>query len=311
MERVALSGREKVGELRARRRRRLDLLPYLLVAPAVVLVSLVTVYPALYAVRLSMTDANLVWFASVKSVGLKNYRDAFADEVFVGSILRTVRWVFVVSGAQMLLALPIALLLNRPFRGRGAVRAAVLVPYIVPGAVVAIIWRFVVDSNYGIINDIMVRLGIIAAPVPWIALPLPSFIVLVVAMLWAGFPFYAITLLAALQAIPGDLYEAAHVDGGTAWQRFRYITFPMLLPTILLLLLLRTIWLSHSVDLIFMMTWGGPGYHNYTMAVYSFLLTSNQFEIGYPSALALMLAVILLAASAVYIRVIDRAREWM
>jgi len=290
---------------------RIDLLPYALAAPAVIVVFLLTVYPALYAVRLSLTDANLMRFASAKFVGLKNYFDVFQDHIFIGSLLRTARWVFTVSGFQMLVALPVAMFLNKSFRGRGAVRAAVLVPYIVPGAVVAIIWRFMLDSNYGVINDILVRLGAIEASVPWMSLPTPSFVVMSTAMVWSIYPFCAITLLASLQAISPEFYEATRVDGGTSWQQFRYITFPILLPTILLLLLLSTIWLSHGIDLIFMMSGGGPGYSNYTVAVYSFLLTNRELEIGYPSALAVMLSFVLLLASVVYIRFIDKAREWM
>jgi multiple sugar transport system permease protein len=297
--------------IRARRRARIDLLPYILISPAVLLVLAVTVYPAIYAVQLSLTDAELLHIASSEYIGARNYTKAFEDEIFVGSIWRTIRWVFVVASAQMLVALPVALFLNTAFRGRSVVRASILIPWVVPGAVVAIIWRFMVDANYGIINDILLRLGLITEYVAWIGESIPSFSVLAGAMVWTGFPFFAVTLLAALQSIPDDLYEAARMDGATTWQRFQHVTFPLILPTMLLLLLLRTIWLSHSVDLIFLMTQGGPGYFNYTAAVYSFLLVWNQLQLGYPSALAIMLSVVLLAASAVYIRFIERSRDWM
>ncbi len=294
-----------------RRRRRIDLFPYLLVSPAMLFILIVTVYPSLYAIRLSLFDANLLRFAASEFVGIDNYVAAFRDEIFLESVLRTVRWIVVIASSLLVVALPVALLLNRSFPGRGLARTAVLIPWVVPGAVVAIIWRYLTDSNHGIIGDILVRAGILDAPIPWISQPLGAFIIIVVAMVWTGFPFFAITLLAALQVIPGDLYESAKVDGATGWQSFRHITFPMLLPTILMLLLIRSIWLSHAVDLPFMMTNGGPGYSNYTVAVYSFLLTHSQLEIGYPSALAVMLAVVLLVASAFYIRLIERSRDWM
>ena len=294
-----------------RRRRRIDLYPYLLVAPAMLFILIVTVYPSIYAIRLSLYDANLLRFAASQYVGVDNYVAAFRDEIFVSSILRTIRWIVVIAASLLIVALPVALLLNREFRCRGVVRTAVLIPWVVPSAVVAIIWRYLTDSNHGIIGDLLVRAGILEAPVPWISQPLGSFVILVIAMVWTGFPFFAITLLAALQVIPTDLYESAKVDGATAWQSFRFITFPMLLPTILMLLLIRSIWLSHAVDMPFMMTNGGPGYSNYTVAVYSFLLTHSQLEIGYPAAIAVMLAVVLLAASAVYIRLIERSRNWM
>jgi multiple sugar transport system permease protein len=286
-------------------------LPYLLIAPAIVAVLGLTVYPAAYALRLSFTDANLLRLAAAAPVGFGNYAKAIEDEIFVGSLGRTARWVVVAAGVQMLLALPVALFLNRAFNGRGAVRSAILIPWVVPSVVVAIIWRFMVDANYGVVNDILLRLGLIPGYVAWISEPGSSFVVVAAAQVWSGLPFFAITLLAALQTVPPELYEAARIDGAGAWARFRYVTLPLLLPTIWLLLLLRTIWLAHSIDLIFLMTQGGPGYSNYTVSVYSFLLMWNQLELGYPAALSVMLSAGLLVASAVYVRFIERSRAWL
>jgi multiple sugar transport system permease protein len=269
------------------------------------------VYPALDAIGISTTNANLLHLATTRPVGLDNYTRAWSDEIFTGALWHTLRWVVVNAGGQMLVALPVALFLNTSFRGRGLIRAAILVPWVVPGAVVAIIWRYMVDANYGVVNDILLRLGVISESIAWIGEPLPSFAVISTATIWAGFPFFAVTLLAALQVIPEDLYEAARIDGAGAWQRFTSVTVPMLMPTILLLLLLRTIWLAHSVDLIFLMSNGGPGYNNYTVAVYSFILTWSQLDLGYPSALVIMLSIVLLIASIFYIRSIERSRDWM
>jgi len=300
-------GTQKPGK--PKRHQKIDFFPYLLVAPAVLLVAVMTVYPAIFAIRLSLMDIDLLKFnRGAEFIGLQNYTDAFQDAIFTDGLWRTLRWVVV---SQMLMALPIALFLNTRFTGRALVRAAVLIPYVVPAAVVAIIWRFMVDANFGVINDILLRLGIIDAYEAWMGQPTASFLIIAFAMLWAGFPFYAISLLAALQSISDDLYEAARIDGAGGWQQFRFITLPLILPTILLLLLLRTIWLSHNVDLIFLMSEGGPGYNNYTVAIYSFILTWSRLEIGYPAALAIMLAVVLLIASAIYVSLIERTREAM
>jgi multiple sugar transport system permease protein len=167
--------------------------------------------------------------------------------------------------------------------------------------VVALMWVYMFDGTFGVANGVMVRLGLIDHYVSWLSEPTGSFVVVVAAMVWAGQPLMAIVLLAVLQTIPKELYEAATVDGANAWQAFRRITLPHLMPTILLLLLLRTIWMSNHIDMIFVMTTGGPGFSNYTEAVYSFQLT-NQFEIGYASAVAVVLAVILMAGSAIYVR---------
>ncbi len=290
-------------------KRKFDIFPYLLVSPAIILILLMAVYPAVEAVRLSTFDVTLLNFDRAEQVGVDNYTKALSDDVFVDSLWKTFRWVGVVAAFQMLIALPIALFLNIDFKGRGVVRAAVLIPYIVPAAVVAIIWRFMVDANFGVFNDILVRIGIIDNYEAWMSRPLGAFGFIAAALIWAGFPFYAITLLASLQAIPSNVYEAARIDGASTWQQFRHVTLPLLMPTILLLLLLRTIWLSHNIDFIFLMSEGGPGFSNYTTAVYAFIETWKDNEIGYPSAMSVVLAAFLILASLVYARYIQQARE--
>lgn len=289
-----------------RRRMRFDLLPYLLIAPILFLLLAVTFYPAFYAVYLAMTDANMIRLARAQYIGLGNFIRLWNDPLFFDSLWRTLRWDVVVVGFELLIALPIALFLNLNFRGRGFVRAAVVVPYIIPPAVAALIWVYLFDGSFGVVNDILFRLGLIEKYHSFLSEPLPSFGVTAAAMVWAGQPLMAIILLAGLQAIPAELYEAAKVDGATAWQRFRYITLPQLLPSILFICLLRTIWMSNHIDVIFVMTRGGPGFNNYTEAIYSFMLT-QRFEIGYSSTVAVVLAIILMTASAFYVRHLSRS----
>jgi multiple sugar transport system permease protein len=292
-------------------RRRVPLLPYLLVAPALALMILIALYPTYYAIQLSLYDANLARFNRARFVGLDNYVKLLSDEVFRISVLQTVRWVAVVIVGQLGIALPVALFLNLDFSLRGVIRTAILIPWVIPAAVTALIWVFMFDANLGVANDILVRLGLIEVYWTWLSDFKTAFFLVVMAAIWSGFPFMSIVLLAALQNIPDDLYEAAHIDGASVWQRFWYVTLPLIVPTILLILLLRTIWLSHSVDLVYIMTVGGPGYSNYTTAVYSFLLTTSQFEIGYASAVAVVLAIALLAVSTIYIRHMERSQEYL
>jgi len=289
-----------------RRREPVDLLPYAFVAPIVLLLAAVSFYPSLYAIFLGMTDATLLRLARAKFIGLDNVARAFADPVFLNGLWKTLRWDVVVVASEVALALPVALFLDLGFRGRGIVRAAIVVPYIIPPAVTALMFVYIVDGNFGALNDILLRLGVIDRYVPWLSEPLSSFLATAGAMVWAGTPLMAIIMLAALQTIPKELYEAATVDGGNAWHRFRYITFPHLLPTIVFLVLLRMIWMSNHIDMIFIMTRGGPGFANYTEAVYSFMLTS-QFQIGYSSAVAVLLAIVLMTASAFYVRHLARS----
>ena len=289
----------------ARRRKRIDLLPYALIAPIALLLLAITVYPAVEAVRLALTDATLLRLAKAQYIGVQNFIRMLDDQTFLDGLWRTLRWDAAVVSLELAIALPVALFLNQSFRGRGFVRAAMMVPYITPPAVVGLLFVFMFDGNFGVVNDVLVRLGVIDRYVSWLSDPAASFWVIVMAMVWYGTPLMALILLATLQTIPAELYEAAEVDGAGTWARFWHVTLPHLLPSILFIVLLRTIWMSNHIDMIFVMTTGGPGFSNYTEAVYSLQLT-NQFEIGYASAVAVVLAVILMSASALYVRHLAR-----
>ncbi len=289
-----------------RRRRRFDALPYALIAPIALLLLAISVYPALYAVWLALTDASLLRLARAQFIGIGNFVRMAGDSIFLEGLWRTLRWDLAVVLSELAIALPIALLLNQTFRGRGVVRAAMMVPYITPPAVVALLFCYMVDGNFGVLNDLLVSAGILNQYFSWLSDPTGSFWVIVSAMVWYGTPLMALILLAVRQTVPPELYEAARVDGANPWHMFWYITLPQLIPTILFLLLLRMIWMSNHIDMIFIMTQGGPGFSNYTEAVYSFKLTS-QFEIGYASAVAAVLAGLLVLASIMYVRHLARS----
>jgi multiple sugar transport system permease protein len=288
-----------------RRKKRRDLLPYALIAPIGLLLLAITVYPTIEAVRLAMTDASLLRLARAKFIGLQNFTRMMGDPIFLDGLWRTLRWDVAVVSLELAIALPIALFLNLSFRGRGFLRAAMMVPYITPPAVVGLLFLFMFDGNFGVINDVLVRVGASDRYVAWMSDPTSSFWIVVSAMVWYGTPLMALILLASLQTIPAELYEAAGVDGASTWTQFWRITIPHLLPTIFFIVLLRMIWMSNHIDMIFVMTTGGPGFTNYTEAVYSFSLT-QQFQIGYASAVAVVLAIILMTASALYVRHLAR-----
>lgn len=304
---IGLRSAASVGTRAAkrRRRRRIDLLPYALIAPVALLLLAISVYPALYAIWLALTDASLLRLARAQFIGIGNFIRMAGDTVFLEGLWRTLRWDLAVVLIELAIAMPIALLLNVGFRGRGFVRAAMMVPYITPPAVVALMFAYMVDGNFGVLNDLFVRAGIFNEYFSFLSDPTASFWVVVSAMVWYGTPLMALILLAVLQTIPPELYEAGRVDGAGPIRMFWYITLPHLMPTILFLVLLRMIWMSNHIDMIFIMTQGGPGFSNYTEAVYSFKLTT-QFEIGYASAVAVALAALLVAASALYVRHLAR-----
>ena len=163
------------------------------------------------------------------------------------------------SACQFLLGLVTALLLNQSFWWRGAARALVVVPWALPSVIIALMWTWMYDFNVGVLNDILVRIGIIDAPVAWLARPDLALAAIMAALVWQGFPFFAITILAGLQTIPAELYEAAEIDGANRSQMLRHITLPSIADVIATALLrLRTIWVANSLDVILVMTGGGP-----------------------------------------------------
>jgi multiple sugar transport system permease protein len=304
---AASLGQERLGLLRrAGGQPRVDLLPYLFIAPILLLLAAISFYPAAYAIWLAMTDATLLKLARAEFVGVRNFVRLLDDPIFLNGLWRTARWDLTVVLSEIGIAIPLALFLNLDFRGRAVVRAAVLVPYIIPPAVTGLIWVYMFDGTFGVVNDLLVRLHLIEDYVSWLSEPTASYLIVAAAMVWSGTPLIAIVLLAVLQTIPQELYEAATIDGSNSWQRFRFVTLPFLMPTILFLFLLRMIWMSNHIDMIFIMTRGGPGFANYTEAIYSFQLT-GQFEIAYASTVAVVLAAVLVVASVLYVRHLARS----
>jgi multiple sugar transport system permease protein len=215
-----------------KRRKNLDLFPYALIAPIVLLMLVVTVYPLIEAVRLSLSDASLLRLNRANFIGLRNFYRLVSDSIFLDSLWRTLKWVLAVVLLELVIALPIALFLNRTFAGRGLVRAAAMIPYITPPAVVGFLFVYMFDGNFGIINDVLVRAGVQSRNVAWLSEPTASFWIVVAAMVWYGTPLLALIILAALQTIPAELYEAAEVDGASRFSQFMSITMPHILPSI-------------------------------------------------------------------------------
>ncbi len=299
-----MPGRAAAQAGRARRIRS-GAFPYALILPMAILMAGISFYPTLYALYLSLTNASLLRLDRALFIGLGNFRRMLADPIYLDALWRTLRWDLVVVGSELLVAIPMALFLNLSFRGRGLLRSAILVPYILPPAVTALIWVYMLDGNFGIVNDLLLRLGLIDHGIAWLSDPLGAFGAVSSAMVWSGQPLMTIVILAALQAIPDTLYEAASIDGAGAWRRFVHVTWPHILPTVLFLTLMRMIWMSNHIDMIFIMTGGGPGFSNYTMSVYSFVQTT-RFNIGYATAIAVSLAAVLMLASLFYVRHLAR-----
>lgn len=276
--------------------------PYLLIAPAILLMMLIIAYPIANSVRMSFLKYILFKPKDVEFIGLANYFNVLKDPVFRQSLANTVLWIAGGVFFQFFFGLILALLLNRSFKGRGFIRSIILIPWVTPGVLIGLMWKWMYDGNYGVINDILARLHIIQNYIPWLAKSQTSLLAVIITIVWQGIPFFAIMLLAGLQAIPEELYEAGKVDGATGWQTFWQITLPMLKPTILVSTLLRVIWVANSVDVIYIMTGGGPGYSSLTLSVYTYMKAQKAMDFGYASTLAIYLTLMLSTVAYFYLR---------
>jgi len=262
---------------------------------------LIVAYPIIRSVYLSFQEFSLLNPGAIHFVGLAKFQKALKDPLFWRALRTTLVWVGSVVPSQLVLGLIVALLLNRQFPWRGLVRALVLIPWVFPGVLNALMWTWMYDGNYGVINDLLVRLHLQTQFYPFLAKPATALPCIIVTAIWQGTPFFTIMLLAALQAIPDELYEAAGIDGASSWQLFWNITIPGILPTIVITTLLRTIWVTNYIEVIYVMTGGGPGYASLTLPVYTFLQAYSALDFGYAAALSLFLVLLLIVVVSAYV----------
>ncbi|MBN8230037.1 sugar ABC transporter permease [Corallococcus macrosporus] len=264
---------------------------YLLVAPAVLVLAVVALYPVLAAVWLSLHRFILV-FGERRFTGLENYVYLMGDVRFWSALGNTAYFTAVAVTVELLLAVPLALLLNRAFPGRGLLRASVLVPWAIPTVVSARLWAWMFNPDYGLINRM---LG--GAEVNWLGAPGYALHAAILVDVWKTTPFVALLVLAGLQGIPEDLYKAARVDGASTWRQFRSITLPLLKPALLLAVLFRSLDAFRVFDAIYVLTEGGPANTTETLSIYAYKTLMRSGDFGYGSALsvATFLCVVLLA----------------
>jgi multiple sugar transport system permease protein len=292
----------------AMHRRKFSPWPYLLIAPALITILAVVFFPVLNAILMSFQSYDLRRPSQIRFTGLANYATAMHDPLFWQALLKTVIWVAVGVGLQFVFGFMLALLLNRKFPGRGIVRSISLIPWVTPGVLIGLMWRWIFDGNYGVLNDLLMRLGLIHDKIPFLAQQSTAFPSVILTIIWQGIPFFALMLLAGLQGIPEELYDAANVDGANAFQRFFLITVPSLKNTIFVTTLLRIIWVANSVDVIFNLTEGGPAYSTQTLSVYVFN-KGNTLNLGYASTMAILLALALALVAVPYLKKLFKAQE--
>lgn len=284
----------------ARRRERLA---WLLVLPSLLIVAIVALYPLIQTFRLSFTNTRLASAREPKFVGLDNYTSLLREDAFLASLQHTV--VFTVSSVvlETLLGLAIALVIHSNFRGRGGVRTAMLVPWAIPTVVSASMWQWMYHDVFGVVNDILVnRLHILNQKVAWLANPATALPAIIAVDVWKTTPFMALLLLAGLQLIPGDVYEASMIDGASKVQQFFQITLPLLKPALLVALIFRTLDAFRVFDVIYVMKQFAP--ETMTVAVYARQQLIDLAKLGRGSAAAVIIFVCIFAFVILYTRLV-------
>jgi ABC-type sugar transport system permease subunit len=273
------------------------------VTPAVSVIALIAIFPLAWTVwnSLHLQDLRMPWLGH-PFVGLDNYAELARDPRFWSSLRHTLFFTVVTVALELVLGLVLALAMNSAFRGRGAARATSLLPWAIPTVVAALLWRFMFDSQAGIVNALLVAIGFLERPMVWFIEATTAWIPVILSDVWKTTPFVAILLLAGLQNIDKTLYEAAEVDGASAWWRLWHITIPLLKPTIFVALIFRTLDAFRVFDLLYALTGGGPGTATEPIALYTHTIILQHLRFGYGSALSVVVFVITFGLALIYIR---------
>jgi multiple sugar transport system permease protein len=275
---------------------------YLLNAPALVLISVLTIYPIVSAFWVSLHQYSLRQPGVFTFVGLGNYLELLQTSDFWNSLYVTLLFTFWTTILVLFIALVVALVLNEPFRGRGIMRALILLPWAMPGVVNALMWQWVFNGKVGILNGFLYSLGIIDQYHAWLVESATMYPSLIFANVWNTFPFSALIFLAALQSVPAELYDAARVDRANVFDRFRFVTLPWLVHPILIVLILQALGGIRLFDIIYLLTGGGPGNATSTIGYKAYQTAFLTFDFGLGNAYSYVIAFITLIIALVYMR---------
>jgi multiple sugar transport system permease protein len=282
-----------------RPKRREQLTGFLTITPALFLILALTLYPVAYSIWLSLLEKHS-FFPQERFVGLENYFYLWKDPEFWSSLwLGTVYSIWTIF-FQVILGVAAALILNETFVGRGLVRGIVLFPYMIPTIVAVILWKWLLNDTYGVVNYWLVALGIVWDPICWLG---ADHIMLstIIMSIWQFFPFVLLSILARLQTIPPELYEAAKVDGASAVRRFVHVTLPQIRGILFVVILLRSIWMFTKFDTVWLMGEGaGAGRFIRTLPVYAYMRSLTYYQAGLGAALAVIMFAILVVTTVIY-----------
>ena len=284
-------------------RRENRILSILMLIPLSLILLAVSIYPLFKSLDISLRYYNLTKLAKgTPYIGFENYRFILTDPKFWQSARITVVFVIISVTITIVLSTTIALLMNREFPGRNFVRGLMLVPWAIPNVVNGLMWLWILNPSYGALNGFLSQLGIIDSYRVWLGEKNTALVMVILAEVWKETPFIMLMILAALQSIPNDLYEAAVVDGANFFQKLFKITLPMIRPTIFVAITLRTIWAIKSFDLIYTLTSGGPDNATNVIGYYTYLKSFVSMNLGRGSAAAWLMTLVMIALTVLYQR---------
>ena len=278
--------------------------PYLLLLPVLASMLFMFGYPLINSVFLSFTHYRLIEPNNIHFNGLENYANLFQKDEYLGLVaMNSLKWVAGCVSLQFILGLVLALALKKPFRGRGLYQSIIFVPWAFSSFAVGLMFRWSFNGEYGVINDLLLKSGLVREKISWLGSTNLSLLTVIIAMVWIGVPFFGIMLLAALQSIPSEIYEAAVLDGCGAIRKFFSVTLAYIKPTIIVTLLLRTIWVFNAVEMILVVTEGGPTYSSETLASYMYSRAFSTYDFGLAAALGMVFMIGLSVYALFFLRV--------
>lgn len=278
------------------------------IAPTLLLITLLVYIPVLKGIVIAFQNYNMFNIMDIHFNGLQNYIDIINDRAFpfMEVIYNTFTWVFVSLALQFLLGFSLALLLRKPFKGRGVYTSLVFYTWAVSGFAIGLIWSWMFNGQFGLINDLLMRFHLIKAPIGFLSDPKYAMISVIIANVWYGIPFFGIMLLAALQSVPAELYEAARMDGAGPWSQLFNVTIPYISATIVSTTLLRMMWIMNFPEIIYGMTNGGPANSTNILATYMINKIYKEFNYGQGAAIGVMIMVILLIFTTTYLSMTNK-----
>lgn len=278
---------------------------YFLLLPTLILIGVIIVYPLGNAVWLSLTNRTFI-NPTPTFVGLENYLDILRSDTFRQILFNSLLWTLSVVALQFIVGFATALLLNQQFRGRSLARALIIIPWVTPGVIAALLWRLLYEPQLGIINGTLANLGVPNPTIPWLSQSSTAMLAVIIAAMWKGTPFSTVMFLAGLQNVSQELLDASKVDGANFWSRLRHVVVPEMMPVFRTTVLLTTIFTFNYFDLIYIMTGGGPLRDTQIFPTWIYELAFAQTQSGLAAAYGILSTIILLIFSAFYIRELNK-----